>query len=101
LLVLPWYIINPSTRRKVAWDLWVGALILYSVITVPFNLAFMGGTVSSDWDIVDNAVDLMFGVDILMNFFTSFVDPESSLLVGGCTCAHAPPPTTPNLAPCR
>lgn len=81
LHVLPWYVIDPSTRRKVAWDLWIGFLILYSVVTVPFNLSFLGGTVSASWDIVDNVVDVMFGIDIVMQFFTSYVDPESSLLM--------------------
>jgi hypothetical protein len=40
---LPWYLLNPSTKLSLGWELFVAVLILYSVINVPFNLAFQVG----------------------------------------------------------
>ena len=77
---VPWYLFRPDTKRKLTWDLYVGLLILYSAITVPLRAAF-GAFEDYSWSLADDAVDACFAVDIILNFFTAFMDKESHNLV--------------------
>ena len=77
---VPWYIVRPDTRAKVSWDLFVGLLILYSVITAPLRVSF-GVLDQWGWTVSDGLVDALFGVDIVLNFMTAFVDKETRTLV--------------------
>ena len=65
------FLIRPDNTYKVAWDLWVGVLIVFSVIVIPLKLAF---TVKGEaWFWIDIAVDFFFWCDLFVSFFTAFV----------------------------
>ncbi|CAM9123551.1 unnamed protein product, partial [Chrysoparadoxa australica] len=61
------------------WDLWVALLIIYSCITVPLRIGFdleasvAGGT-------VDALVDIMFFIDIVVNFCTAYLDDDGEVV---------------------
>ena len=67
----PLYVINPITSnfRKV-WDIFLGFLIVYNAIAVPFRLGFdvSGGLGLFIFDI---ATDALFIIDIFLNFRTA------------------------------
>lgn len=72
-------VFSPASWPKIAWDLFVGLLIVYSAVEVPLRVAF---TVDSRaLALFDNTVDALFGVDILLTFLTGFEDPEVGQLV--------------------
>ena len=72
------FLIRPDNTYKVAWDLWVGVLIVFSVIVIPLKLAF---TVKGEaWFWIDIAVDFFFWCDLFVSFFTAFVDEEGKLV---------------------
>ena len=60
------------------------ALTFYTVIMVPYNLA-ISRSVSDEEDVsllvVDSIVDLVFFIDIVFNFHTSFVGNDGSVIV--------------------
>ena len=62
------------------WDCFVGVLILYSVIIVPFRIGFQV-TQSPIEFIVDSIVDTLFFIDIIANFNTSYVDVATEITV--------------------
>ena len=69
------YIINPKDGKKIAWDLFIGALIIWSVIIVPFRLGFdEEPEKGTPQDILDIIQDIMFGIDIILCFRVAYLD---------------------------
>ncbi|GMH86577.1 hypothetical protein TrST_g13891 [Triparma strigata] len=71
-------LINPNSGTKLKWDIFVGLLIIVSVILVPFRLGFDIETTVS-WDSYDWATDFFFLLDIFINFRTCFLDDHQVL----------------------
>ncbi|KAF0718990.1 Aste57867_1353 [Aphanomyces stellatus] len=75
-------IIDPGNSRKLRWDVFLGCLILYNVISIPIQVAFQSGASGMDdpstSDFVksytDNVIDCIFAVDILLTFRTAYYD---------------------------
>jgi len=67
------WIINPKHGKKVAWDLYIGVLIIWSVIVVPYRLGF-NQEPEGAMNTIDILQDIMFGVDILLCFRVAFLD---------------------------
>jgi hypothetical protein len=78
-----WWIILPSNRFKLTWDLANVLLIIYSIFEMPFSMAF--GTVNdcdATWlENVNLFIDCCFCTDSMLNFFTAYVDYETSIVV--------------------
>ncbi|GMH86668.1 hypothetical protein TrVE_jg10705 [Triparma verrucosa] len=71
------YIINPKQGKKIAWDLFVGLLILWSVIMVPYRLGFDQEPEDHSFMFyLDVLVDIMFGLDIALCFRTAYQDEQ-------------------------
>eukprot|EP00644_Phytophthora_capsici_P013625 jgi/Phyca11/117293/e_gw1.33.181.1 len=69
-----WFI-QPRATWKVRWDLWIGFIIAYSVILIPYRIGF--GIELSNWEQVMNyCFDSSFGVDVILNFFTGYYDED-------------------------
>lgn len=79
---------------KVAWDWFVLGLVLFTAIYIPYEAAFLGNNKArprnSIWqkinsgepqEIVNLMVDLMFIIDILINFRTTYVEKKSEEVV--------------------
>lgn len=78
---------------KITWDWFILALVIYTSIEIPFATAFLenNGHSSRDiWDklssrepheIVNVIVDVMFIIDIIINFRTTFMDSSSDAIV--------------------
>jgi hypothetical protein len=72
--VLPRWIINPTSRRKTAWDVWMAAMIIYSVLVVPMRVGFSWTACifQADWW-WDFFVDFCFAADIALTFRTAVI----------------------------
>lgn len=79
--MLPCYILNPNSRFKTCWDLLTSAIILYCVIAIPVMVGF-AADMPQDLFTADYAVDVIFGIDILFNFFTAFSPAPNRLETG-------------------
>jgi len=76
--VLRRYIVPPHHSRKVKWDLFVGALVLYSVMVIPFRFGF-GIQDDGFSEAIDCTVDFLFFVDICLSFRTGYLDSEGGV----------------------
>ncbi|ESO09753.1 hypothetical protein HELRODRAFT_117121 [Helobdella robusta] len=80
---------------KAAWDWLILVLVLYTAVCTPYVAAFLldkkqahsslssdGNNINSnDWlAVADAAVDVMFIIDILINFRTTFVDDQGEVV---------------------
>ena len=65
------FIIDPLLRFRIVWDIFVGILIVYSVIDIPMKVGFdLTNEGAAFWFNV--CIDIIFGIDIILNFFTAF-----------------------------
>ncbi|XP_043203759.1 potassium voltage-gated channel protein eag-like, partial [Amphibalanus amphitrite] len=66
---------------KAIWDWAILCLTFYTAIMVPFNVAFKNKT-SEDVSllVVDSIVDVIFFIDIVLNFHTTFVGPGGEVV---------------------
>lgn len=56
------------------------ALIVVNCIITPYSLAFSDSYSSSNMEVFDLFMDLMFMIDIIINFFTAFYDDFLELI---------------------
>lgn len=60
------------------WDVFIGVLLIYTALFVPYRLAFEDDT-PLGWMIFDLFLDTMFMMDIVLNFFTGYHDTSDEL----------------------
>ena len=83
---LPCGIINPSDQRKIYWDAFVCACVIYLTMTMPYSMGFDAeATMARDRALirygVDLAVDCTFAVDMVLSCFTAYELPTGVLVV--------------------
>jgi hypothetical protein len=67
----------PEGNFKKGWDLIIALVILYSSIVTPYKIAFIDGTALEE---VDMASDVLLFIDIILNFFSAYVDSEDNVV---------------------
>lgn len=73
------WIIYPDDSLKVSWDFLMLLLIIYSITFVPYKVAFW----ESETDFssgVDLTIDTLFFIDIIVTFFSAYIDSEGQLI---------------------
>jgi hypothetical protein len=70
--------IHPNNPKKSKWDLFVAAVIIYSVITIPYRICFERPA-KDGFLFLDVVVDIIFLLDLIANFATAYPDAEGKL----------------------
>ncbi|XP_061482431.1 potassium voltage-gated channel subfamily H member 1 [Rhineura floridana] len=65
---------------KTTWDWVILILTFYTAILVPYNVSFKTKQNNVAWLVVDSIVDVIFLVDIVLNFHTTFVGPAGEVI---------------------
>lgn len=60
-------IIPPDSRFSQIWSLTIAVLLIYTATYMPFKTCFVDESTDTD-EIIDWTVDILFMVDILVNF---------------------------------
>ncbi len=76
------YIIDPQSQKKILWDVLCGALIIYSVIVIPWRISFVQEAViwTAGW-FFEVLIDITFLIDMFMSCFTGFYDQKGHFIV--------------------
>lgn len=74
----PFLIIRHDGMRRMSWDLLMMILLFYVGLSVPFSLGFGQ---SAALDMIDRVSDMFFCTDVMLNFRTSFMDNEDTVIV--------------------
>lgn len=77
---------------KAIWDWIILCLTFYTAIMVPYNVAFKNKT-SEDVSllVLDSIVDVIFFIDIVLNFHTTFVGPGGEVICLSRSCPYSKP----------
>jgi hypothetical protein len=73
-------ILNPNTRGKIAWDLFIMSFVLFCAITVPLDISYGLPTTDNIFNILNWSINLVFAVDICVNFRTAYFDNQGYLV---------------------
>ena len=68
---------TPTSRIRQTWDVVVVFLLLYTLIFLPLKVSFESDTESIGLDI---GVDVLFAIDIIFSFLTSYRLPDGTLI---------------------
>uniref|UniRef100_A0A674DIK4 Potassium voltage-gated channel, subfamily H (eag-related), member 5b n=1 Tax=Salmo trutta TaxID=8032 RepID=A0A674DIK4_SALTR len=69
----PSHIILPYCTFKTPWDWVILVLTFYTAIMVPYNVSFITKLNNFVWLVLDSVVDVIFLVDIVFDFHTTFM----------------------------
>ena len=58
-------------------------LMAYTLMIMPAALAYVNNDPNSigPWDILEDIVDVLFGCDVIINFFTCYFDRDENLIL--------------------
>ena len=73
-------VINPNSEFCKNWDLLMVALLIFTALVTPFEVAFL----SPSWDalfVINRLVDTGFVADMFVNFFLGYFDEEENCMV--------------------
>ena len=78
-------IFYPEEKFRTNWELFITLLLLFTCVVTPYRLGFEefdseAGFNFKTWDYINLLVDLLFGVDIVLNFFFAYYDQEFILI---------------------
>ncbi|RYH29469.1 hypothetical protein EON65_08410 [archaeon] len=73
-------LLHPTGRYKVAWDFFIGIIILFSVLVVPVEICFNEPAFELS-DSVTIVINVFFFLDIVASFFTAYISPSHDALV--------------------
>ncbi|KAM6961277.1 LOW QUALITY PROTEIN: voltage-gated delayed rectifier potassium channel KCNH5 [Aplochiton taeniatus] len=76
----PPHIILHYCTFKTTWDWVILVLTFYTAIMVPYNVSFKTKQNNIVWLVLDSVVDVIFLVDIVLNFHTTFVGPGGEVI---------------------
>ena len=79
------WIILPNNKYKILWDYIINFIIFYSIIVTPYQIAFTENNYYSKdgnkINIIDLLMDIFLFIDIILNFFTAFIDKFDKLII--------------------
>ncbi|XP_059211878.1 potassium voltage-gated channel subfamily H member 5-like [Centropristis striata] len=76
----PPHIILHYCTFKTTWDWVILILTFYTAIMVPYNVSFKTKQNNLAWLVLDSVVDIIFLIDIVLNFHTTFVGPAGEVV---------------------
>ncbi|XP_069552725.1 voltage-gated delayed rectifier potassium channel KCNH5-like [Brachyistius frenatus] len=76
----PPHIILHYCTFKTTWDWVILILTFYTAIVVPYNVSFKTKQNNLAWLVLDSVVDIIFLIDIVLNFHTTFVGPSGEVI---------------------
>ena len=79
------WIIMPNNKYKLIWDYFINFITLYSIVVTPYQIAFSDNIYYSSGGnktiTIDLIIDIFLFIDIILNFFTAFVDKFDKLIL--------------------
>lgn len=77
------YICYPEDRLKNIWEVVISMSLMIACTTTPVYIAFQDDSqqlAMTSWEIMNLVLDCVFGIDIIIMFFSAFHDDEFYLV---------------------
>ena len=73
---LPRLMLRYNSKFRMNWDLLVMLLAVYNCVVIPFSVAYQPEA-TTGFNVWERFVDVLFGIDVICNFRTSFVNEKT------------------------
>lgn len=74
-----WFLIRANSRFRTIWDIVIILLSLWNCFTLPVDIAFQPASFDSAQIVIfNNFIDVLFAIDIIINFRTSIINDIQS-----------------------
>ena len=73
-------VFHPKANRKIAWDTYIGVLVIYTLLVIPIEIAFLSREEYAEMVWVGLAVDFFFLIDMLVTSRTAYYDMKTETL---------------------
>lgn len=77
---LPKFIFGPNSNLRKFWDMIIGIIMIYVLITTPLLISFIDSKGFDQWFWIDLSINTIFIFDVLLNLNTSYYDEEGVLI---------------------
>lgn len=77
---LPIGIIHPDSSLKTIWGFYMGILMIYTAILVPYVLAFIDSNQRDHWFFIDLLLDVSFFFDVIINLLSAYYKSDGSFI---------------------
>lgn len=76
------FVIQFDNKIKILWDIFFALLLLFIIFYYPVFLAFCFEQTDSKefWSTLNDLIDILFGIDIILTFFTNIVDIDGNII---------------------
>ncbi|CAG9321514.1 unnamed protein product [Blepharisma stoltei] len=79
------FIILPTSKFKIYWNIVLIFLLIYTATLMPYNLAFGTDVKYNAWWWIDLWINILFGIDVYINSVSAYYNSESMLILDHCT----------------
>jgi len=69
----------PSNNFRIFWTLLLVVLIFTTTLLTPYDVSFIDGE-DSTFTVLNMIFDVLFGLDIILNFISAYYDPANGLI---------------------
>ncbi len=81
------WVVDPGTPWRIRWDMLMLGLVIWTSYSVPYRAAFQTSRHDAEaW--VDLFIDVVFCLDVILNFFTAYYEAEGILQTSWRTIAR-------------
>jgi Ion transport protein/Cyclic nucleotide-binding domain len=76
----PAFIFHPESRFKLGWSIFVGSVLMYTGIVMPYTMTFIDSTGFDLWGIIDIVIDAIFFIDFIINCSSAIYDKQGHII---------------------
>lgn len=77
---IPKFLILPNDCPKQIWDYYITLLVIFISFVVPYRVAFIDDE-TEDWQYTLLSIDVCFFIDIVLTFFTAYVNSDKEYVL--------------------
>jgi hypothetical protein len=77
--VIRWYIILPTSRFRITWNIIIFFLLIYTATIVPYTTIFVDEEDSNFAATIGIIVDTLYFCDLILNFFMAYEDRDKKI----------------------
>ncbi|GMH51745.1 hypothetical protein TL16_g01078 [Triparma laevis f. inornata] len=82
-----WLMFRPTSPRRLAWDILMMFLLIYVAIVAPYRIGF-GADASGNWKTWETVLDMLFILDLFVNFRTGYFFEEEEVMEQNRVAKH-------------
>jgi hypothetical protein len=77
---MPFFMLHPEDKIKIFWNFYMGVLLVYTAIFMPYVLSFIDTRNGDAWFCIDLLLDFSFCIDVIVNLCSAYYRNDGVLV---------------------